>query len=135
MKMNNDRFKFRVWELKYRIMHNSWDVEGFYGDLLDISEELEDDKFVIQQCTGLKDKNGKLMFEGDIVRYVDGYNSSTENGFDCEDFLNTGEIVWSENENGWDITRKESIDRENVFHPKFIEVIGNIFENEGLLNV
>lgn len=62
--MNTDRFKFRVWNK----LINAYDDDGF---LLDVRKGRvagqNTDIYTLEQCTGLRDKNGKLVFEADVV--------------------------------------------------------------------
>ena len=85
-RMNNDRFKFRAWRTESREMYDDvyfdglevgiWDDDndGEFTLIGDMRENSLLQYCVLMQSTGLKDKNGKLIYEGDIVRLA-GYGN------------------------------------------------------------
>lgn len=122
--ITNDRFKFRVW----------FDGRFIYKSLCDSNVYTEDDKCIClantlpdlpwEQCTGLKDKNGKLIYEGDFLDYK---------GEVCL-------VFWSEPTACFGVMLQDSgytdyagdIKRSDLYSID-AEIIGNIHENPELL--
>ena len=89
--------------------------------------DYEVDRDTTCQCTGLKDKNGKLIWENDIVAYWDAY--STENGQAERDCI--GKVVWDDETISFQVTNRLSAESYEVLDE--CSVIGNIFDNPELI--
>ena len=82
----------------------------------------------ICQYTGLNDKNGKLIWENDVVGFWDAY--STENGYAEADCI--GKVVWDDETISFQVTNRLSAESYEVLDE--CSVIGNIFDNPELMN-
>ena len=89
---------------------------------------IEVDSSTICQCTGLKDKNGKLIWENDIVSYWDSY--STENGLAEADCI--GKVVWDDETISFQVTNRLSAESWEVLDDE-CSVVGNAIDNPELL--
>lgn len=125
----NDRFRFRL------PMYNAYDEMFFQFDFFDIyNHPLPFVGGVItkkpEQCTGLKDKNGKLIYEGDIVRiFYDHFNGT----FTEKEVI--GPVTW---ECGTWVVNNSLLNHapeydDIILESSAVEVIGNIHENPELL--
>lgn len=120
-------FPFLVNDVSYILPHYNTGQPIHIDNLLSTSVEVSED--TICQCTGLKDKNGKLIWENDVVAYWDTY--STENGqaeADC-----VGKVVWDDETISFQVTNRLSAESWEVLDE--CSVIGNAIDNPELLEV
>lgn len=121
--------KFRAWNSETK------EIEVFktYEEISELFLALsaDDGFYSIMQSTGLKDKNGKEIFEGDIVRTTRFLGRADEIGgfYEYEkDYLGVVKVL----EGSWVIdTGSDAVDLWSEIDEN--EVIGNIYENPELL--
>lgn len=94
-------------------------ISSKYEDLIEVDGD------TICQCTGSKDKNGKLIWENDIARDEHGsfYKAFWQNNYYQFSWICVKSDVFSIGAK-WDLYRFRSFE---------IEVVGNIFDNPELL--
>ena len=130
--------KFRAWDKKrkrmYKVLHlhlasfeGSWaTVEGF--DVIAQSEvniQIQPKDVELMQFTGLRDKTGKEIYEGDIVKHISGWNEYVS------------EVFWDESSYMFKYKMPGGSDPIYYWmHPEKTEheIIGNIYENPELLS-
>ena len=127
--MKPNRFKFRVWDKREKKMYlpddgqtmrdeDSWFVDSITA----VNKALSNDEYIWMQSTGRLDKNGKEIFEGDILKF--------------EDMV--GEVYWWKEKGGWYIRAQSKYGGEgsaNIWQYKSVqEILGNKFTNPELLN-
>ena len=114
----------REWVYGYLIGNNV-----IVGEVVDFDEDYFNTEFwykvdpeTVGQFTGLTDKNGTKIFEGDIVRFYD----------DSEDELTNGVVIFNADLCSFCVSMKGHEDVMLMAHWQY-EVIGNIYDNLELL--
>ena len=141
--MNNRQLKFRIWSnsMKRWLCEDSqylqMDGKKVHAAPWSTMEwDIPSEEYIIQQFTGLYDKNKKPIYEGDRVRF--GYTGNV-------DFF--GEVIWLKysasfvvrtvNDFGTfafdDLMDPLGIYEDTIDYVQYLEVIGNVFENSELL--
>lgn len=122
--------KYRAWIPKQK--GENLDVLGMvYFDLFSEDNRWISDKknYNIMQYTGLKDKNGKEIYEGDILRWQDWEQEGTEKADVYIVSYKAPSFIWD----CYRENQKLETNGEVLRDTKEFEIIGNIFENPELL--
>lgn len=116
--------EMKVWNDTLKIMLDISDIEEYYNlknQKLSVYRDYSKDKLIFLRNTWIKDKNGRSIYEGDILK------CKLSNG-KYENYL----VVWDEEECCFDSL---NIDNSNFISPSIWneqEVVGNIYQNSML---
>lgn len=112
--------EFRAWHKKYEYMERVADISFNRGIVnLNASDISKIEDVELMQYTGIKDKNGVKIFEGDIVK-LNSY---------------LWKVYWINEEGCFKMKNKFDDLFLTKFKEKALELIGNIYENPELLEV
>jgi uncharacterized phage protein (TIGR01671 family) len=118
--MSDRVIKFRVWDIKEKRMFIVYGLNitiKYISEYRDTGDEIVHnfDDCIFMQFTGLLDKNGKEIYEKDLIK------------FKCvRDDVNEGIVEWNESGAYWTIKAKLPV---MLHRAENVEVIGNEFEN------
>ena len=122
--MENSRYKFRAWDKKQNKMIHPFyiggDGEGHVIPAINDSSDTLCSDSVLMQCTGLLDKNGKEIFEGDVLFHY--Y------------YKEKGVVIWHVPQSRWALEYFDKKTQELFPIDKdSFEILGNIYEHSHLL--
>jgi uncharacterized phage protein (TIGR01671 family) len=120
--------KFRAWDVDRKAWMNEQDVYNEVQEQGRWNPE-RGERFRLMQFTGLLDKNGKEIYEGDIVRLHGWWDANGPSGYEQPEVL----VFWSEKHCGFDPYANYDCDCGVHHEGEESEIIGNIYENPELI--
>ena len=116
--------------LKFRVYEKPLFIYFELGSMAFPERYLYQDKYPVQQFTGMCDIFGKEIYEGDIVQYN---NKSSWDGVDLEVSWNEDSLAWefySKKQGLLEQSRLMKYKKEGKRFYDRVEVVGNIFESK-----
>lgn len=122
--------KFRIWDIdKRKFIVNETDRLGCGDAKKCMSERVDfennsveinaDESYILSEYTGLKDMKGKEIYEGDIIKFLNGIF----------------EVIWCNEKASFMLKNKEYKEFLNFIYENNngMEIVGNIYENPELM--
>ncbi len=115
--MKNDRLRFRAWDPQKQRYYDDFLVrsDGDGAMYTPLEEGEDENRLIIEQCTGLKDGNGNLIYEGDIVMYSNNLTGDIVFIMGCfcvKHFMGFGDYEYTP-----------------IYRLQALQIVGNIHEN------
>lgn len=119
--------KFRAWDKETKTMNGM--AEIYRNRNQEIELRPRDEKIILMQSTGLFDKNGKEIFEGDVVRMRNPRDRRQIGKFQVVRVANSPMLGL--------LDKKLTTEIFNLYEHmrNYYEIAGNIYENPGLFEV
>lgn len=147
--------RYRAWDKEFKemvqvdaLVFDEQIIKATYKNGNVVKEDLKN--YVLMQSTGLKDKNGKEIFEGDVLKFNDSWDDCCYEGYVDGEIEGVNYVEIQSESTGFIFCKTKYPDSSlfyyaNEEHLTFqeiltdsdfeFEVIGNIYENPELLEV